>query len=1344
MNDEPKTSTPSNTAGVDSDYLSENPEPTTIVAGSAFDFRPGSKNLVSPEGRGFGLLTPARQRLFIKGIAKRCDRGLFDRQTLNQQHQVQVEQLEAELTVRHSETTARCRQTRRDVLHRWDIGDEQAMAHYESSTLKTRDLKNRDLVSLRRERKKSVADEEQKYDAAVGKVTETYKLEKPKIGSLQKRENEKLVGLKHNVSQTVDLARELTLRRLGSPGKLATLIEQGAEQTSADKSACESLPECFTELEAMTTRSKEIHGQMNSGLAVKFVESFYLVFVVLAILLVWCGAAYAIAPENLAMWMLVSLPVAMAGGFLAHTLFATPLRKSTRLLHPEIERILNSVESLFLAGQTFAADKATRKLAELRKQRDERLENLRLAHEHEMLKIKTHFREREEELIKTYDAQLHHIESSFQNRFSSFATEMKTEAEQEAQKINTILESERSNGNSRREQLRSQHEAKLAFLQNRVHTGVAKAFQRALVTAQVIDNQFPAWPAVIAAEAKNASPYLRWLPLGHLSVGTHLSDVEASLKDAAPENLPLVLSRETQSALIIECPGEQMHVAAEWVRGVLWRAITSVVPGRVRLTLLDTVGRGENFASLVALGDHDPSLIGHRAWSATGQVSTRLSELTQYIEDILQTCLRDRYATIEDFNREAGALAEPYRVVAAFGVPTGLSRDGIESLRALVEGGRRCGVFSIIVRDLSQPWPAELPPLPESHVLRLRIDDAGKIRHTDPALCELSISPVAPPPANEIPGLAERIGLASLAANRVEIPLDDLVPAVDYDTQDSASGLSIPVGRQGVGRSLDIQLGAGMRQHMLVAGKTGSGKSTLLHSMIMSAAMRYSPDQLHLYLLDFKKGVEFKIYADTGLPHARVIGIESEREFGRSVLNRLDEELQQRGELFRSAGVQEMAEYRRKTDQDLPRVLLIVDEFQELFTRDDRVAQECTMLLDRLVRQGRSFGMHVVLSSQSLAGAYTLPRATLGQMAVRIALQCSEADAAMILADDNTAARLLTRPGEAIFNDAGGLVEGNQPFQIAWLGSDLQRTRLSEIRNRHHDAAVKLGPALIFEGNRPSVWTTDLADAALRTGTNSDVAIGLLGEAVRIGPPTGLRLNDNGGRNVLCVADQNSVAAVLASWLSSAAKSVRARTGGLPRVIVFEGRRGDDQLFSLSQWLEQAGIENQVIRPRDSQAEIVRLADEMTGRASNQESSSGARATPTLVVVDELERFRDFKQDDTFGFSLDGSSGPGGGASFQKLLSEGPPAGYHSFIGCGGAESLSRWLPRTSQHDLELRIVGRISANDSAQLIDTPEASNLSPASMLLYDDADGSLEKFRLCEIPSAEKVREWLFRDS
>ena len=134
----------------------------------------------------------------------------------------------------------------------------------------------------------------------------------------------------------------------------------------------------------------------------------------------------------------------------------------------------------------------------------------------------------------------------------------------------------------------------------------------------------------------------------------------------------------------------------------------------------------------------------------------------------------------------------------------------------------------------------------------------------------------------------------------------------------------------------------------------------------------------------------------------------------------------------------------------LPRALLIVDEFQEFFVEDDKVGQEAARLLDRLVRQGRAFGVHVLLGSQSLGGAQALPRTTLGQMAVRVALQCSEADAHMILSESNTAAKLLSRPGEAVYNDANGAAEGNHFFQVVWLGDDRREAYL--------EAAQRDGP----------------------------------------------------------------------------------------------------------------------------------------------------------------------------------------------------------------------------------------------------------------------------------------------
>jgi S-DNA-T family DNA segregation ATPase FtsK/SpoIIIE len=308
------------------------------------------------------------------------------------------------------------------------------------------------------------------------------------------------------------------------------------------------------------------------------------------------------------------------------------------------------------------------------------------------------------------------------------------------------------------------------------------------------------------------------------------------------------------------------------------------------------------------------------------------------------------------------------------------------------------------------------------------------------------------------------------------------------------------------------------------------------------------------------------------------------------------------------------------------------------------------------------------------------------------------------------------------------------------MGQAIQRERLQSILDRHPNAASQFGLTVVFEGNRPARWTIPLVETAIASSVaasgNDTMLNGLLGEAVRIGPPTTLNLSQANGRNVLCVADLDTTNSVLATWLPTAVVDAVRRSSRAPEIVLLDGSRVGEGTLNLGHWLDEAGIKHQAVKLRDSEQAIISLAAKVTAQVSGEPSVG----PPTLVVIVGLERFRELRQDENFGFSLDGSTSATGATALQTLLRDGPQVGCHLFLGCSGAETLTRWLPRTSQHDLEIRLIGRISANDSAQLIDTPEATDLSNASMFYYDDADGRLEKFRICDVPSAELVRAWM----
>ena len=236
-----------------------------------------------------------------------------------------------------------------------------------------------------------------------------------------------------------------------------------------------------------------------------------------------------------------------------------------------------------------------------------------------------------------------------------------------------------------------------------------------------------------------------------------------------------MLHRRLHCGLLISASPEGLDQAIDIAHQVLWRMLTGAAPGRAKLTLIDPVGRGQNFTSFMALADHDPSLVGHRVWTSETQITERLGEIAQHVEDVLQASLRDRFQRIEDYNELAGSMAEPYRMIAAIGFPEGLTRESYKHLQALLESGLRCGVFTVIVSDKSKPWPSETPLPKTDKLLRLDLNDDGEWRVIQDGLDDLPFQPDPSPPVKLRSALVEEVGQAAIAASRVEIPLADIL-----------------------------------------------------------------------------------------------------------------------------------------------------------------------------------------------------------------------------------------------------------------------------------------------------------------------------------------------------------------------------------------------------------------------------------------------------------------------------------------------------------------------------------------------------------------------------------------
>jgi hypothetical protein len=444
------------------------------------------------------------------------------------------------------------------------------------------------------------------------------------------------------------------------------------------------------------------------------------------------------------------------------------------------------------------------------------------------------------------------------------------------------------------------------------------------------------------------------------------------------------------------------------------------------------------------------------------------------------------------------------------------------------------------------------------------------------------------------------------------------------------------------------------------------------------------------------------------------------------VLRRLDGELTRRGDLFRAVGAQDLAAHRRSGGEHLPRVLLLIDEFQEFFTEDDGIARDAALLLDRFVRQGRAFGVHVVLGSQTLSGSYSLAKSSLGQMGVRIVLPCNEADAHLLLHEDNDATRLLTRPGEAIYNDQAGLAEGNSPFQVCWLSDQQRSDALRPLAARAAaDGWKPSSPTVIFAGDAPARLDEDAALAALLAAPPAPRTAASVGQSSSLRGSAEVVLPAASGGNLLLVGQHREAAqatfAALAIGLAA-----RHPLGGM-RLLALDGEEAEGPFAALWSSLGTAlphGAER--VGGRDLAPALAELAVLLERRQSGEDASR----TPVLLVINALQRLRALRPDDDAPFDR---SGEPLSDRFAKLLAGGPEYGIHVAAWCDSLAGVQRSMSRKSLRDFDSRICFQMSPADSTELIDDDGASRLGLHSALLAVLTEGRREKFRPYQAPTA-----------
>lgn len=264
-------------------------------------------------------------------------------------------------------------------------------------------------------------------------------------------------------------------------------------------------------------------------------------------------------------------------------------------------------------------------------------------------------------------------------------------------------------------------------------------------------------------------------------------------------------------------------------------------------------------------------------------------------------------------------------------------------------------------------------------------------------------------------------------------PLDKL----KYSDFPPAEGLRVPIGfdlkwRKPVFMNLNQ---AGIREndpgytpHVLIAGATGSGKSCFIRYLILQFLRGHTPDSLRLFLVD-PKIVSFSIFKKIPYLYAPIV---SDAKKFQMVLNGILEEVDQRYEILAKHNVEHLSFLEKVAPEEakkIPRLLLIIDEFADIFDKHDFKTQEqISLFLKRLGQKSRAAGVHIILITQRATSANInseIKANISGRIAFKVA---SEGDSEIIIESPDAANIERRGEGYAKLGDTEELTHFQSPY----------------------------------------------------------------------------------------------------------------------------------------------------------------------------------------------------------------------------------------------------------------------------------------------------------------------------
>lgn len=732
--------------------------------------------------------------------------------------------------------------------------------------------------------------------------------------------------------------------------------------------------------------------------------------------------------------------------------------------------------------------------------------------------------------------------------------------------------------------------------------------------------------------------------------------------------------------------------AESLVTSLIGRLIASSRPGNVQVSMVDTEDMCGTSNILTRLNRQVYSLC-----VKTDEVRKLIDWMKDHIADIKVNLLLSPINSLLEYNQKK-ENKEAYQVLVIKGFPFGFGGDSLAVLNTILRNGINAGVNVILLVD-----EEELDRSEDARKLMSRISDDAlqnclcvdfvNRQFDNGTLCDLDFL------SDEVLShIVHYVNKGFEVREGEKVLLSDYLPAEeDWWSYGTAHHAEIPFGLTDDKQIAKLKITQKSGQNSaVVIGIPGSGKSVFLHSIICNSIVNYSPDELNLYLIDFS-GVEFNTYANHSLPHAKVIAPEAEREFGLSILSELVEEGNRRMKLCRENSVSNIVDLKaRHPEMIVPRLLVIIDEFQKLFEiENDAISRDANSKIHIIIQEFRKFGINLILATQRLPPSSILPK---DLIANRVVFKSSLNDFSALIILPSTLRMPQLRTGECIYNSESGSPYDNTRVQGFFISMNDIDSLLDKVSAHSKRTGVVPPGMTVFRGNDlPSFRDRRIEERHRYTSAIPDEVGIYFGESIAINETdVAAVIRKESGNNILIIGGEQNVAQRIPYYATLSATT--AHTDESAAFYVFNFIRGaEEEIAEMNDtFLSLPFVVKMGNRLNDVTEFLTEIQAEIMAR-KNDETRTMNHIYLSFLAFQLARMF------DRGGRRGDEVSDCGKLLDF--ILRNGPTYGVFTILQVDNLESLSRIGTPISAFNY--RIALQMSENDSIKVVASPIANKL-------------------------------------